>query len=98
MEKEKVLVPTWALKMITIEGYLERFFYHLRLPNITYKKAYELTEQEFQQFFPIKKYKSFQSFRQMTYYHRKKKIKGRLGRPKPFKKGSLVVQKRKSVT
>lgn len=77
MVKEEVkLVPIWAIRMITLEGYLQRFFYHkCNLPNGTYEEAYEKVEDEFQFYFETSKYKNFQSFRQMTYYYRNKKEK-----------------------
>jgi len=73
VKEELKLVPVWALRMITLEGYLQRFFYHL--PNCTYEEAYEKVEEEFQLYFEVSKYKNFQSFRQMTYYYRNKKAK-----------------------
>lgn len=75
MVKEEVkLVPVWALRMITLEGYLQRFYYQLS-KSTTYEEAYEKVESEFELYFEISKYKNFQSFRQMTYYYRKKQEK-----------------------
>jgi hypothetical protein len=54
--------PTEILAMLTPEGFDERYHNHCKTCK-TYQEAYEKTESEFYDYYQIRKYKSFDSFR-----------------------------------
>jgi len=73
-----ILVPLWAIKMFSFDGYCKRYFHHVQ-SGIAKTAAHSKTEEEFRKYFGISRYKSFQSFREMTYKHKKNQ---RLIKPK----------------
>jgi len=54
--------PTEILDMLTPEGFDARYHYHCKFTK-TYQAAYELTELEFYDYFQMRRYASFNSFR-----------------------------------
>ena len=56
------LVADWQMRMATVEGYVSRYYENINLTT-TYVLAWEKTEQEFQEVFQVKRFDSYDSFR-----------------------------------
>jgi hypothetical protein len=54
--------PQEILDMLKPEGFDKRYHYHCRIAK-TYQAAYELTELEFYDYYQMRRYASFNSFR-----------------------------------
>lgn len=72
---DKIEIPKWAIRMLTFDGYSARFYHHLAVMDCTHPVAWQKTEDEFQSFFQISRYESYESFKKMIKYFKKKSLK-----------------------
>lgn len=63
-QTETAPIPAAAQRLLTQEGYFERFF-ELVTVSGTYQEAYVKLETEYEQYFGQEKYTSYDSFRNM---------------------------------
>lgn len=54
--------PPEILALLTHEGYDDRYHHHCKTSR-TYQEAYEKTEKEFSEYYDMRKYSSYDSFR-----------------------------------
>lgn len=59
------------LRVLTEEGFIARYEQECK-QGVTYKKAYELTEDVYEHITGVKRYKSANAFRQLLYRRRKR--------------------------
>ena len=57
-------VPPHATQLLTVEGFIKKYL-EFQEEKITHRKAYEKTEKVFNDLFGKRKYKNFESFRQV---------------------------------
>lgn len=69
-----VTVPSYALSMVTTEGFISRYYINCFFSS-TNKEAYYLTESEYYAIFKTNKYSSLNTFQSVLHYHNKKQAK-----------------------
>lgn len=61
VNEKKIIMPSWAIELVTRGGYMERFF-HLRNEGKNSRQAYEQVEEELYLYFKTERYTSYASF------------------------------------
>lgn len=61
MNDKTIIIPIWAIELVSVEGYVRRFLFHVA-ESKTYKAAYLKTEEEYFKYFGVNRYSSYYSF------------------------------------